>query len=90
MQQTISIVVTGKVQGVFYRQSTKETAVSLGITGTVHNLADGSVKVIASGTKAQLDKLIAWCHSGPAKAIVANVETQEEPLQTFFGFKILR
>ena len=67
MLQTISITVSGKVQGVFYRQSTKEMATSLGITGQVKNLSDGSVYIIATGTKEQLDKLVDWCRQGPRR-----------------------
>jgi acylphosphatase len=90
MLQTISITVTGKVQGVFYRQSTRENAVAAGITGTVSNLPDGSVHIMATGTKDQLDKLLQWCRQGPAKATVTGVEAKDEPLQEFRDFRIVR
>ena len=61
MLQTISITVSGKVQGVFYRQSAKEIAKEIGITGEVKNVANGSVYILATGTKVQLDNLVAWC-----------------------------
>jgi len=67
MLQTIEINVSGRVQGVFYRQSTKEKAVELGIKGKVMNLDNGNVKIIATGTKEQLNKLIDWCKTGPPK-----------------------
>ena len=54
MLQTISIVVKGKVQGVFYRQSTREKAKGLGIRGTVKNLENGNVEIIATGTPEQI------------------------------------
>ena len=73
MAQTISIHITGKVQGVFYRQSTREKAVSLGLTGTVRNNPDGSVTVVASGDKELLDELVSWCRQGPPSARVNNV-----------------
>jgi len=88
--QTVSIIVSGKVQGVFYRQNTKEKATALGIQGTVENLDDGSVSIIASGTREQLQQLIQWCHQGPSKAKVDQVTVTEIPVQAFNGFRILR
>ena len=90
MLQTISITVSGKVQGVFYRQFTKEAAMNLGITGRVMNQPDGNVHVLATGTKEQLDKLIAWCRQGPPKAIVTGIKVQDIPLQSFDKFSIQR
>jgi acylphosphatase len=88
MLLTYSIVVSGKVQGVFYRQSTKEKAKSLGIGGTVKNDNDGSVHIIATGSKEQLDELVQWCHRGPDKAKVEKVEVNELPLESFSSFTI--
>lgn len=90
MLQTISIIISGKVQGVFYRQSAKEKASMLGITGFVNNLPDKTVYIIATGTKEQLEELIAWCRTGPPKAQVADVLVQPEPLQQFGHFSIRR
>jgi acylphosphatase len=90
MMQTVSIIVTGKVQGVYYRQSTKEKAIELGITGIVKNLPDGSVFIQASGPAALINQLIAWCRQGPSRAEVTRVEvTTIEPL-AFIGFTVLR
>ena len=86
--QTISITVSGKVQGVFYRQSTKEKAVALGINGRVENLKNGDVYIIATGTEVQLEALTAWCHLGPSRAVVSKVEVKELPLQLFERFSI--
>jgi len=88
--QTITITVSGKVQGVFFRQSTKEIAISIGLTGEVRNLSTSDVYIIATGTKEQLDKLADWCRQGPPKARVANIEIQESPLLIFDGFSIKR
>lgn len=87
---TYSIIVSGKVQGVFYRQSAKEKAVAAGITGTVENLSTGQVKIMATGTKEQIETLINWCKQGPPKAIVTTVEITELPLQSFGQFSIKR
>jgi acylphosphatase len=90
MLQTISIIVKGKVQGVYYRQTTQEKAMALGINGTVRNLPDRSVKILATGTKEQLDKLLAWCRQGPSRAEVSDIEWKEEELRSFHDFRVLR
>lgn len=90
MQVTVSIIVTGKVQGVFYRQSAKEKATALGITGTVQNMANGEVKIIATGNLIQLKALTDWCETGPPKAVVTAVHVEEIPLKTYSDFKIVR
>lgn len=71
--KTVDIIVTGKVQGVFYRQSTRKKARSLGIKGTVSNLPDGSVQILAIGDDDQIEYLIQWCKQGPPTAMVADV-----------------
>ncbi|HEX4875864.1 MAG TPA: acylphosphatase [Chitinophagaceae bacterium] len=88
--KTLSIIVTGKVQGVWYRQGTREKAISLGITGVVRNEPDGSVFIIATGTDAQLEDFISWCRQGPPRAQVNNLEVKDLPLQHFDKFVIER
>lgn len=90
MLQTISIIVSGKVQGVYYRQSAKETAQQLNITGEVKNLKDGTVELTATGSKEQLDLLIEWCKHGPSRAIVKKILVQTIELKTFKDFSIVR
>ena len=62
--------VTGLVQGVFYRQSTASEAGRLGLVGSVRNLSDGSVEVVAEGARAAVEGLVAWCRRGPPSAHV--------------------
>ncbi len=88
--QTIVINVSGHVQGVYYRQSTRAKALELGITGTVRNLVDGKVQIMATGSKGQLDKLLEWCKEGPPRAAVTHVEWQDAPLKNFNDFKVER
>jgi acylphosphatase len=88
--QTVKIRITGRVQGVFFRQSTQERALNFGLKGTVRNCEDDSVEIIATGEREQLDKLIAWCREGPPRAKVDNVKTQELSLQQFNHFSIIR
>jgi len=90
MLQTISVIVKGKVQGVYYRQSTKEKARELNITGTVKNLADGSVEIIATGIEQQLEQFCNWCRQGPSRAVVADLIITPLSLQSFIDFSITR
>lgn len=90
MLQTYSIKVTGKVQGVYYRQGAKEKATALGLTGYVKNLPDGSVQIMASGNTDQLLQLVLWCRQGPVRAIVEEVQVETLPPTLFMGFRIER
>ena len=88
--QTITIIVSGKVQGVWYRQSTKEIANKLGISGEVCNLQNGSVSITVTGTKEELERLVDWCRKGPEKASVNEIEVQDISFKKFVGFSIVR
>lgn len=90
MLRTIEIWVSGKVQGVFYRQTTREMAMAIGINGQVRNLPDGRVHIIATGTTEQLDQLLEWCRQGPPKARVSGIESADIELQQFDGFQVVR
>lgn len=89
-EQTIKIIVSGKVQGVFYRQHTKETALALNIKGTVRNLNNGDVEVIATASKDRLDQLIIECKKGPWRAEVKSLLIEDMPLTYFQDFSIIR
>jgi acylphosphatase len=69
--------VSGRVQGVFYRASTRARAQSLGVTGHARNLPDGSVEVLACGPPAAVERLCGWLWQGPPAATVASVEIEE-------------
>jgi acylphosphatase len=90
MLKTISITVYGRVQGVFFRHTTRETAQRLKIKGEVCNQPDGSVFILATGTPDALEQFLDWCRQGPPKARVDKVEVKELPLQSFEGFSIRR
>jgi len=66
-------IVSGRVQGVFFRASTRAEALRLGLHGHACNLADGNVEVVASGESAALDALESWLQRGPPAARVASV-----------------
>lgn len=89
--QHFNIKVTGTVQGVFYRASTKNKAVELGITGWVRNEPDGSVYIEAEGDPDQLNALMSWCRSGPARAKVDDVKTEKlDNVRGYDSFRIRR
>lgn len=78
--------VSGRVQGVFFRASTREQALRLGLSGSARNLDDGRVEVIAAGDSQSLEKLARWLQEGPPAAKVAEVarEDWEEPVPPGF------
>ena len=83
------IKVLGKVQGVWFRDSTLKKAKALGIKGFVKNQADGSVYIEAEGTPPAMKNFIDWCHEGPTFAKVESVEIEEMELTYFEQFRIV-
>ena len=74
------VVVSGRVQGVWYRDTCGELARQLGVAGWVRNLPDGRVEVVAEGGADAVRRLIAWARAGPPRAVVTDVEvTSQEP-----------
>jgi len=76
--------IRGKVQGVFFRESTRAEALRLGLTGWVRNLSDGSVEALAEGPPEALEDFVRWCHRGPLQAHVTDVERVDAPAQGEF------
>jgi acylphosphatase len=77
--------VSGRVQGVFFRASTRDRACALGLAGEVSNLADGRVAVTACGSQAALDSLQQWLWEGPSQAAVSGVEREDCPDECGFS-----
>ncbi len=77
MTACLHCFVTGRVQGVWYRGSTRHQAEQLGLTGYARNLTDGRVEVLACGEQKELKALQQWLWQGPAAARVSNVECKE-------------
>jgi acylphosphatase len=84
----IHCLVSGQVQGVWYRASTQKQALQWGLTGWVRNLPDGRVEVLACGEKAQVLQLFEWLKQGPPKAKVAEVSYEELPWRDYGQFAI--
>lgn len=87
----VRALVSGRVQGVFYRASTHEQAISLELKGWVRNLENGQVEWVAEGPESLLKQLIEWCRTGPPAARVDAVEaTWHEASGEFTSFEVRR
>lgn len=85
----VHILVSGIVQGVYFRVYTRDEALSLGLNGWVKNTNDGKVEIDAEGPREKIDALVLWCHKGPPGARVAGVKvTEETQAGEFSGFRI--
>ena len=82
------IVVRGKVQGVGFRNATRRKAMELGIRGSVRNLDDGSVEILASATDKEFKVFVNWCRVGPSHARVDRLEISELDQTGFTDFSI--
>ena len=80
MKKQALCIITGIVQGVFYRDTTQEKAQELGLTGWVRNKSDGSVELCAEGLQEEVEKLIDWCWEGPPSAKVEDIKIQWKTL----------
>ncbi|MFO8075367.1 MAG: acylphosphatase [Egibacteraceae bacterium] len=88
-ERRVRVLVSGRVQGVFYRASLREEATRRGVAGTVRNLPDGRVQAELQGAPADVDAVLAWCAQGPPSAHVADVEVTElEPVPDAQGFNV--
>ena len=86
----LDITVKGKVQGVYYRVTTKAVADQLGVRGTIKNDPNCDVVIEAEADKSTLDLFLDWCHEGPENAKVTSVETNEGELKNYRNFEVLK
>lgn len=83
------LIISGHVQGVFYRASCQDVAIKYGLTGWARNLPTGEVEVLVQGDKDKIEKLIAWCKKGPPGARVSEVRVEWENIkEKFSGFEV--
>jgi acylphosphatase len=73
------VYISGRVQGVFFRDSTRQQARAAGVAGWVRNLHDGRVEAVFEGPRDAVQRVVQWCHSGPAYAHVTHVQVDWEP-----------
>lgn len=88
IMKRMHVYVSGKVQGVFFRAETQRAASDLHLTGWVRNMDDGRVEAVFEGEEQDVDKMLAWCRSGPPYARVDHVAAHEEPWSG--GYKSFR
>ena len=89
MKVNAYVKIHGKVQGVWFRASTKQKAEQLGLTGWVRNTENGCVEAVFEGEEKQIKQILNWCHMGPPLSKVEKVETKNQTVTNGFeGFKI--
>lgn len=80
--------VSGKVQGVYFRVSSQQKAIELGLSGYARNLADGDVEVFLSGEEESIKTMLAWLEQGPERAEVTKMQQKQVPWQEYSFFSI--
>jgi acylphosphatase len=86
----VHVFVSGRVQGVYYRATTRETAHEHGVDGWVKNLDDGRVEAVFEGEPDAVEAMIEWCQTGSPQARVKDVEVEYEDPTGIGGFEIRR
>lgn len=82
------LLVEGRVQGVFYRDTCRRQAQQAGLAGWARNRADGAVEVVIEGEAHAVERLVAWCRSGPPQAMVTAVKVSAEEPEGISGFTV--
>lgn len=90
MKKAVRLLLTGTVQGIFFRQFIKEHAEKCKVKGYVRSLEDGRVEVFLEGNPDNVKDMMEVCKAGPRHANIRNVEEKQETFQDFKEFKILR
>lgn len=86
----VRAIISGRVQGVWYRAHTRDKAVALGVVGFVRNLPDGTVEIVAQGEDAKVDALMDWAHVGPPLGEVSEVRVRDmAEEEDFVSFEVL-
>jgi acylphosphatase len=89
MKTNVHILISGRVQGVWFRATTKQVADQIGVKGWVRNTSNGCVEAVFEGEEKRVDEIVEWCHSGPPMAIVEKVKVEKQaPTNSFEGFSI--
>ena len=87
-EKTVRLIITGRVQGVGFRDWVERHALQAGLAGYVRNRREGTVELVISGSEAQVDAMLAQCRKGPRLAIVDSIEVVADPWSGH-GFSIL-
>ena len=84
----VRVVISGRVQGVWFRESCRREAQARELNGWVANRADGTVEAVFEGPEAPVAEVVAWCRQGPPRAVVTGVDVTEEPVEGLAGFRV--
>jgi acylphosphatase len=88
--QTVRLLISGKVQGVFFRETARKLAEKLNIKGWIENRADEKVEAMITGEEKDVNDFIKWCKTGPERAAVKEVMVSKQPETTFGNFEVRR
>jgi acylphosphatase len=88
--RTVRVIISGRVQGVFFRASCARLAEDLGISGWVRNLPQGQLEAVFQGPDAAVDEMLAWCRHGPPDARVDGLDVLAEGPMQRTGFRVER
>jgi len=87
--ECVRLMISGHVQGVYYRASCRAEAERLGLSGWVRNTRDGRVEALVEGPREATERLIDWCREGPAFAHVTGIEVRREEPANLRGFNVI-
>ncbi len=87
-RKRVHVYVSGRVQGVMFRDATREKARELNLTGWVKNVPDGRVEAVFEGPAREIEEMARWCEDGPPHAAVENVETEFEDVEDLRRFEV--
>ena len=87
--KSVQIIISGRVQGVFFRDNTRRKAIELGLAGYARNLKDGTVEIVAEGNENKINELVEFIKKGPGIAKVENVQIKHKEIENFIGFEII-
>jgi len=88
--KTVHLLISGKVQGVFFRESARKLAEKIHIKGWIKNRTDEKVEAMITGEESDVNDFVNWCDTGPERAEVTNVMVTREPETSFEKFKVIR
>jgi acylphosphatase len=89
MKSSVHVLISGRVQGVFFRANTKQQAEMLGLSGWVRNTRDGKVEAIFEGEEEGVNQILKWCYRGPSLSKVEKVDVKkQEPTNEYDDFSI--
>ncbi len=87
-EERAHVLVSGRVQGVFFRDSARQEAEQMGLSGWVRNTEDGRVEAVFEGDSEAVQQMIEWCESGPSSADVEDVSVDKETPEGLSGFEV--